>query len=223
MCTAGFCSFIYELALAQLLTGLLGGAMLRFATTLGVYIVALGIGSLSFKSRDENSNKKSFLFAEVSLFLLGLASPVLFVAFQRCSQTLFAEPSLQVNFVLATTHTLIFAMGFFCGRELPILSSIVTEKHSRADAYVLAADYGGMFLASLAFPFLMFPILGLISTFAFATLLNLAAAIATACFIHRRPPVLVMVLIGFVVMNISALIYSSELQTWLSRAYASAS
>ena len=226
MAVAGFCSFIYELALAQLLTGLLGGAMTRFATTLGVYIVALGIGAVSFNSKSASSARTAFFRAELFLFSIGLFSPALFVLFQRLS--LFNDLYLQNLFVLTTTHALIFTMGFFCGREVPILSSLISHELGendlarRTDGLILAADYGGMFLASVAFPFLLFPYFGLISTFAFATLLNLVAASVTYYLMQTRSALLSALLIAFLIMNAAALIYSTELQFWLSRAYSSA-
>lgn len=229
MLVAGFCSFIYELALAQLLTALLGGANLRFATTLGVYIVALGIGSLSFRSTRTDRDLQSLLYAELSLFAIGLTSPVLFVLFQRASQSLLNEPQAQVYFVLLTTHLIIFAMGFFCGREIPILSSILKSEigplnqATKGEAWILAADYGGMFLAGLAFPFYLFPVLGLIPTFAVTTFLNLSAAFTTLMFMPRKHAVLTALLLCFALMNLTALIYANDIQNWLSRAYSSAS
>jgi spermidine synthase len=223
MTVTGFCSMIYELALAQLLTGLLGGAMLRFATTLGVYIVGMGLGSISFHAKDDERDGKLFFAAETVLFLLGLTAPLLFVGAYRISFLLTADPSTQVTLVLWLTHLVIFATGFCSGLELPILSAIAGRRSHGGDSKVLAADYVGMFVASLLFPFVLYPYVGLISAFGLATLLNLIAAASTYVFIGGRSRAVFSAIAIFLVINVAALACEARLQDWLSRIYSSLS
>ena len=74
MFVTGFCSMVYELAMAQLLASIMGNVMGRFATTLGVYVFGLGLGSIMFKPRDEIQDSWLFFKAEVALFVVGICS-----------------------------------------------------------------------------------------------------------------------------------------------------
>jgi spermidine synthase len=219
MVTTGFCSMIYELALAQLLTGLLGGALYRFATTLGVYIVGLGLGSVCFRAKDDERDGRLFFIAESCLFFLGLTAPFLFVGAYRISFLLTSDPSTQVTLVLLLTHLVIFGTGFFSGLELPILSAIASRHELGSDSKVLSADYIGMFIASLLFPFVLYPLVGLIPAFALATLLNLAAAAVTYLLIGGRSKAVFSATGICLVANVAALVCSSSLQNWLSGLY----
>lgn len=221
MIVTGFCSMIYELALAQLLTGLLGNAMARFATTLGVYIVGMGLGSISFRAKDDERDGRLFFFAETSLFLLGLCAPLLFVGAYRFSFAVSSDAGTQTSIVVALTHVVIFGTGFFSGMELPILSAIAARRSEGGDSKVLTADYIGMFLASILFPFVLYPLIGLIPAFSIATLLNLVAAASTYFLIGGRSRALVSAIVVFFALNLAALVFASSLQDWLSNVYAS--
>jgi predicted membrane-bound spermidine synthase len=219
MLSTGFCSMVYELALAQLLTGLLGNALARFATTLGVYVVGMGLGSVAFKAKNEELDSRLFFSAELALAAIGLMAPFIFVGSYRLSILSSQDPEIQSLIVLSLTHLVIFATGFFSGLELPILSAIANRSSTSGDANVLAADYVGMFLASVAFPFVLYPVFGLIPAFAVATSLNLVAAIVTYFFIQRRSVLLATLMTVFAVLNICAFVFSSQIQTWLSSIY----
>ncbi|MEK7355766.1 MAG: hypothetical protein AAB250_04925, partial [Bdellovibrionota bacterium] len=129
------------------------------------------------------------------------------------------EPTI----VLLGTHALIFATGFLSGFELPILASLIDRRSGESDATALSADYFGMFAASLAFPLLLFPFMGLGAAFWTATLLNLAAAIATYFMIGGKSKVMYSALATFFLVNVVALVSSDSLHRWLSGVYASIS
>lgn len=220
MLSTGFCSMIYELALAQLLTGLLGNALARFATTLGVYVVGMGLGSVCFTSKDEVSDGKLLFLAEIGLFLTGLVAPFVFVGSYRLALDASSDPNTQIWIVLAVTHFLIFITGVLSGLELPILSAISNRGSDRGDSLVLSADYIGMFLASIAFPFLLYPVIGLIPTFAIATALNLSAAALTFFLINGKSKRVTIALVAFAVLNVTTFAFAPSIQSWLSDLYA---
>ncbi|MES2964110.1 MAG: hypothetical protein V4760_09495, partial [Bdellovibrionota bacterium] len=119
MFITGFCSLVYELAMAQLLAGITGNVFGRFATTLGVYVFGLGLGSILFEPKNEQRDGRLFFKAEVALFIVGLASPFLFVGIHHYSSVVTDDPDSRSWIVLFGTHAIIFATGFISGFELP--------------------------------------------------------------------------------------------------------
>ncbi len=221
----GFCSLVYELTMAQLLTGLLGNSLARFATTIGVYIVGMGLGSVSFRETNTERDGQVFLTAELCLFAIGFLSPALFVGIHHLSLVVSQDSGLQSDIVLTLTHLIIFLTGFFCGLEIPSLASLSSKSlsSSHAGTHVLAADYAGMFVASLIFPFFLFPTYGLMASFAFATFLNLVCALATYLLLPTKRRWLEVVFVIFFLLNVGIFIYASDLQDWLSHVYATTS
>lgn len=213
MFVTGFCSMVYELAMAQLLAGIMGNVLARFATTLGVYVFGLGLGSILFESKDEERDGKLFFKAELALFFVGLASPFLFVGIHHLAG---GQPTI----VLLATHAIIFVTGFLSGFELPILASLADREGSKGDASALSADYFGMFAASLAFPLLFFPYFGLGAAFWLATFLNLLAAVATYFLIGGRSKTLFAAMATLLVVNATAIAASNAIHQWLSQVYA---
>jgi spermidine synthase len=214
MFSTGFCSMIYELAMAQFLAALMGNVMGRFATTLGVYVFGLGLGSILFEPKNEKQDGLLFFKAEVALFLVGLASPFLLIGLHRIAGT---NPSI----VLYGAHLLIFAIGFLSGFELPILASLIGRGETSSDANALSADYIGMFLASVVFPLLLFPYVGLGAALWIATLLNLVAAFVTYRLVGGKSRVPLVALGLLAVVNVAFILKSDLLHSWMSHLYAS--
>lgn len=212
----GFCSLVYELIFAQLLAGLLGNAFARFATTLGVYIVGLGIGSILFTSKDEPTDRKLFFRAELVLSALGLVSPFLFVAF---NQVFSESPHRDLGLVLST-HAVIFCVGFVSGWELPVLTSILSHRTGDGESRVLGFDYFGMFLASVSFPIMMVGNFGLLTTLFIVTFMNLSAALATFLVLRERTRVEMIALLGLLILNAAFLFNIRHLEAWMSLVYA---
>ena len=223
MFVTGFCSMIYELSLAQLLTGIMGNALARFATTLGVYVVAMGIGSVLFKPVDDRRDGLLFFRAEIALFLVGLLSPFLLIGFHHFATVVTDDEGVRSTIVLWSTHAIIFATGFLSGFELPILSALASRRSDEGDSSVLASDYIGMFLASLVFPIVLFPWVGLVPAFWIATALNLLAAATTYRLIGGTSKFAFATVSAFALINASGLIYATNIQDWLSLLYASGS
>ena len=157
--TVAFCSLMYELILAQTLTALFGGLVLRYSVTIGLYLFGLGLGAFSFvyfKSRAA----QYFIINQLILSFLGsvgLASVLMASAWQYYFSWA----------VLLYAHSLIVAIGFFSGLEIPLLGQIYKKKFTQ----VLGFDYFGGLLAGLAFPLWFYPQWGLLySSLVIATL-----------------------------------------------------
>jgi len=163
------CGLIYELVASTLASYLLGDSVLQFSTIIGTYLFAMGMGSAL--SRYLN---RSLIYRFVSIELLlgiigGFSSALLMLAFA------FTE-----GFGLIL-YGLVIVMGVLVGLEIPLLMRIVRERYAFRDviAHVLTFDYLGALAASLLFPILLVPHLGLVRSAMFFGLVNIAVALWT--------------------------------------------
>lgn len=175
--TTGFCSMIYELGLAQLLTNLLGSTIIRYSSTLAVYVITMGLGSFFFKTRTYEQNLKKLICVELAMTLMGVCAAPFFIFLNSGLSHIFSG-ELTAWLLIILTHLYIGLCGFICGYEIPILGSLVaSEKKNQSEAWVLLWDYIGMFAASLIFPFLLIPELGIFSSLWVTSFLNLVCVI----------------------------------------------
>jgi spermidine synthase len=172
------CGLIYELIAGTLASYLLGDSVLQFSTVIGVYLFAMGVGSWlsGFVVRGE-----ARLFVQVQ-FLIGLiggfSAAALFVLFT------------QVNAFRPVLYGLIFLIGTLVGLEIPLLLRILKDRLEFKDlvARVFTFDYIGALLASLLFPLVLVPHLGLVrSSFLFG-MLNVAVGLLSARVLRLSGP-----------------------------------
>ncbi len=205
---------VYELIAGTLSTYLLGSSITVFSIVIGVFLTAMGIGA--FLAKYVHSDlPRAFVLAEIVLALVGgLSALVLFSAFAATD----AYPLVVVIVSLL--------IGALVGIEIPLLLRILEQRVDvrSAVSHVLALDYVGALLGSLAFPLLLLPFLGLVRTGALFGLLNLAVAFLALRFLGesiRRPRPLRLggILVGAVL--IAVLIGGARATTWLEdRLYA---
>ncbi len=183
-----FCALVYELVCGTVASYLLGGAVSQFALVLGTYLFAMGAGAW-LSRRAEAHAASRFVQAELALALLGgLSAPTLMLAF---GANVPLRPML---------YALVFAIGALVGVELPLLIALLSPRRDggdeappapppadapgvRTDAFsrALALDYAGALGASLLFPLVLVPRLGLVRTSVAFGLVNVAVAVgATA-------------------------------------------
>ncbi len=148
------CGLIYELLAGTLASYLLGDSVTQFSLVIGVYLSALGVGAwLSRYVEDQLA--RTFIEVELALAIVGGASaPLLFVAFAW------------IEWFRFLLFGLVFVIGVLVGLELPLLMRILKEHLDFSDlvSRVLTFDYIGALLASLMFPLLLVPYLGLVRT-----------------------------------------------------------
>ncbi|MBI4422597.1 MAG: hypothetical protein HY554_02655 [Elusimicrobia bacterium] len=173
--TLAYCSIVYELALAQSMAALLGNTFLRYNVTIGLYLAALGAGAWLAGRASQAGALAGLVQVEWALSILGAAGPVALslwdLAVFRASQAggfAFRGPVYQ-GLIYAFDHGLIVAIGVLSGFELPWLMRLGGEAEAEA---VLAVDYAGTLAGALAFPLLLFPVLGLPAAAASTGLLN---------------------------------------------------
>src|ERR1700722_1155447 len=161
------CGLIYELIAGTIASYLVGDSIFQFSTVIGTYLFAMGLGSAL--SRDLNKGLiQRFIWIELMLGVVGgFSSAALMWAFA------FTE-----GFHLVL-YTLVTVMGVLVGLEIPLLMRIVKDRYAFRDvvAHVLTFDYLGALGASLLFPILLIPRLGLIRSALFFGLINAGVAL----------------------------------------------
>ncbi len=156
------CGLIYELVAGTLSSYLLGDSVTQFSTVIGVYLSAMGLGSWLSRFLQRGLAQR-FVDLELAVALVGgFSAPILFQAFAHTHAfrvVLYGE---------------VMAIGTLVGLEIPILMRILKDQVHFKDliAGVLTLDYIGALAASLLFPLLFMPKLGLVRTSLLFGLLN---------------------------------------------------
>ncbi|MCM8531373.1 MAG: hypothetical protein NE330_09460, partial [Lentisphaeraceae bacterium] len=142
---------IYELLAGTLSSYLLGDSVTQFSLVIGCFLTSMGVGS--WLSRFISKNQLSWLIAiEVAVgFIGGTMTVVGFAAFTYTS-------IYQVTLLSLTS-----LIGILVGLEIPLVICILKDFNSVkvTIANVMSADYIGALVASLLFPFILVPHLGL--------------------------------------------------------------
>ncbi len=163
------CGLIYELIAGTLASYLLGDSVLQFSTVIGGYLFAMGIGSgLSRFIRSELVSR--FVTIELLVGLIGgFSSALLFLSFAYTH-----------SFRLLL-YLLVLIIGILVGLEIPLLMRILKERFAFHDlvAHVLTFDYLGALGASLLFPLLLVPRLGLVRSAILFGIINAGVALWT--------------------------------------------
>lgn len=168
------CGLVYELIAGTLASYLLGDSVTQFSTIIGTYLFAMGIGSWLSKYID-GSLLKWFIRIEILVGVVGgCSAPLLFVLFEY------------VQSFRLVLYALVGLTGVLVGLEIPLLMRILEGRYTFKDlvSRVFTVDYIGALLASLIFPLVLVPQLGLIRTSLFFGLLNVAVA---AVALYRFP------------------------------------
>lgn len=149
------CGLVYELVAGTLASYVLGDSVTQFSTVIGVYLSALGLGAWLSKYVQRGVVRR-FVEVELAVALLGgMSAPLLFLSFAYLPQ--FFRPVL---------YAVVVAVGTMVGLEIPLVLRILKEAVDFKElvAKVLTFDYLGALAASLLFPILLVPHLGLVRT-----------------------------------------------------------
>src|SRR3984957_1169887 len=161
------CGLIYELIAGTIASYLVGDSIFQFSTVIGTYVFAMGLGRALSRYLNKGLIQR-FIWIELMLGVVGgFSSAALMWAFA------FTE-----GFHLVL-YTLVTVMGVLVGLEIPLLMRIVKDRYAFRDvvAHVLTFDYLGALGASLLFPILLIPRLGLIRSALFFGLINAGVAL----------------------------------------------
>jgi spermidine synthase len=201
------CGLIYELISSTLASYLLGDSVLQFSTVIGVYLFAMGVGAYLSKFIERNL---AGLFVQIELLIGaigGCSAALLFAIFPRVSSfrvLLYAD---------------IFLIGVLVGVEIPLLLRILRRKIEFKElvSKVFTFDYIGALLASLLFPLLLVPHLGLIRTgFLFGILNVIVALLATHVLAKEIPWLRLLKSTGYLVLAVlvTGFVASDRIVRW---------
>lgn len=204
------CGLVYELIAGTLASYLLGDSVTQFSTVIGVYLSAMGAGSWLSRFVDR---REGWVFVQVQL-LIGLlgggSAALLFLLFPVVSS--FRVP----------LYGLIFLVGMLVGLEIPLLLRLLKDRIEFKDlvARVFTFDYIGALLASLVFPLVLVPHLGLVRSGFLFGMLNVAVGLLSARLLIPRGPqrrFLAITGVLLLVLLAAGFIASERLMTWSER------
>jgi spermidine synthase len=163
------CGLIYELVAGTLASYLVGDSVFQFSTIIGTYLFAMGIGSALSRYVNRGLVYR-FVWIELLLGVIGgFSSALLMLAF-----------AFTQGFELIL-YAIVIIMGVLVGLEIPLLMRIVRDRYEFRDviAHVLTFDYLGALGASLLFPILLVPRLGLVRSAMLFGIINAGVALWT--------------------------------------------
>ena len=172
------CGLVYELIAGTLASYLLGDSVTQFSTVIGTYLFSMGIGSYLSRYVGKALVAK-FIVIELLVGLIGgYSAAILFLVFA------FVAPFRLILYFL------VVLIGILVGLEIPLLLRILKERLEFKDlvSQVLTFDYLGGLLASLLFPILLAPKLGLVRACFLFGLLNALVAGWTAWLFRQQIP-----------------------------------
>lgn len=160
---------VYELLAGTLASYVLGDSVAQFSFVIGLYLFAMGIGSYLSKYIESRLLER-FVEIELTIALVGGASaPILFAVYTSYGA------------FKAALYLIVLIIGTLVGLEIPLLIRLLKFQLDLKDlvARVLALDYVGALVASLLFPLVFLPRLGIHRTSLVFGLLNAVVALAT--------------------------------------------
>jgi spermidine synthase len=156
---------IYELIAATLSSYLLGDSVRQFSFVIGIFLASMGLGA--WASRYVRHALPGFVWAQILLGITGgFLAPVIFALYAWTGE------------VALPLYAMLITVGALSGMEIPLIARTLAEIGAPEFRFenVLSFDYLGALAASLAFPVLIVPHLGLMSASLTFGALNLAVA-----------------------------------------------
>ncbi len=194
-------SLIYELIAATMSSYLLGDSVRQFSFVIGVFLATMGVGA--WLSRFVSDPVTGFVRVQVALGVTGGAmAPAIYMAFAYVGE------------VQVLLYLMLGTVGVLSGMEIPLIARVLKDIGASRFRFenVLSVDYLGALVASLAFPLLIVPHLGLMSASLVFGCLNLAVAgVSIALFRDQIPRHLMVVCAGAFALLMAGLVQSERL------------
>lgn len=157
------CGLIYELLEGTLSSYLLGDSIYHFSLIIGLFMSSMGIGA--WLSRFiETQLERAFVQLQLGISLVGgFSAFILFVAFAY------------IDNYDAFLYIITLGLGAMLGIEIPLIIRILKESFSLKTniSNIFTVDYIGALFASLLFPLVLVPKLGLMQTSFLFGMINL--------------------------------------------------
>lgn len=185
--------------MAQTLTVILGGNVIRYSLTIGIYLFFLGVGSI-FCEKPRKSPLRSFICLEMILSITGAVSVSLIFILSKYQ---FVYP----NIFLLISHSVIAWIGFLSGMEIPLLTQLLGGNKF---AKILGFDYFGSLIGTVVFALYLHSELGLVVSSIVVASFNIL--ISVFCVFKTSSKRLKVVSLIILTSLISLLWYSDQLQ-----------
>jgi spermidine synthase len=171
------CGLVYELVACTMASYLLGDSVTQFSTVIGCYLTSMGLGA--WLSRYVRRNLVgTFVQVEILVGVVGgFSCALMFLLFD------------QVASFRVLLYSLMTAVGCMVGLELPLMMRILKGRYDFKDlvAKAFTFDYVGALAASLLFPLVLVPQLGLVRSGFLFGILNVLVAFWTLHFFSQVP------------------------------------
>jgi spermidine synthase len=157
------CGLIYELLEGTLSSYLLGDSIYHFSLVIGLFMSSMGIGAWLSRFIEENL-ERAFVQLQLTIALVGgFSAFVLFFSFAY------------IDNYDAFLYLITISLGTMLGIEIPLIIRILKESFSLKTniSNVFTVDYIGALFASLLFPLVLVPKLGLMQTSFLFGMINL--------------------------------------------------
>jgi len=210
---AGLCSIIYELLISTTATYFLGDGVRQFSIIIGIYLFSMGIGAFISKYLKDKP-LRFFVHIEYLLGLVGgISVPLLFFLFVN------VNPMTLQMLCLA----IIFIIGLLTGMEVPLLTFASNEVDFKNNlSNILSLDYIGGLLATLLFPFVLLPFIGLFySSLVFGILNILLGLVLNHFFLEKSKKTLFLGVAAMAVLIAIVIAGGNLLKAWDNAIYKS--
>jgi len=204
------CGILYELLISSISTYFLGSSILQFSITIGLFMFFMGVGSY-FSKFFHNQLLDWFVSIEIVLGTIGGFSSLI----------LYFSYSLTENYYLVA-FLQIAVLGTLIGLEIPLVARIINQYSTLKDTFadIFSFDYIGALLASVLFPLVLLPYMGIMRTSFLIGLLNLGVAIFNIQFFEKEltnskgKKLVTLVLMGVLVAGFG---YSFQISTFFEQ------
>lgn len=165
------CGLIYELLAGTVSSYLMGDSVYQFSIVIGVFVSSMGLGSYLTRFLDKNLADKFVLIELIIGVLGGYSAALLFYAFA------IIENYTPILFIIT------FSLGALIGLEIPLVIRILKDISPLKIniSNVFTVDYIGALFASLLFPIILVPKLGLMRTSFLFGLINIGVGCLGLC------------------------------------------
>lgn len=198
------CGLVYELIAGALASYLLGDSVTQFSLIIGTYLFSMGIGSYLSKYFEKELLKK-FVQVELAVGVIGgFTAAILFVSFEF------------VNSFRILLFSIVIITGALVGLEIPLLMRILKDHYDFKDlvSKIFSIDYVGALFASILFPLVLVPYLGLMRTSFLFGALNISVGLWTI-YLFRKDlkgsKGLAATGVFFLLLIVGGFIYSNEM------------
>jgi spermidine synthase len=207
---AGLCSIVYELLISTTATYFLGDGVKQFSIIIGVYLFSMGAGAFVSKYFMDRS---LFFFVKIEYvlgFIGGISVPLIYFLFVSVSPMI-----LQILCLV-----IVFLIGMLTGMEVPLLTFAIDDDIKNNLSNILSLDYIGGLVATLIFPFLLLPFVGLFYSSLIFGLVNILMGLTLNLIYYKDSRRTVITGVVFIIALVTLVLNGgSLLKAWDDRIY----